>query len=514
MIDVEEIFEHFADEYDPEMIEYMNEVVFEESRYIFTTRESGKQYGYCTYCGEKYENDYTMHHKTKEKCPECGSECNVQASGYGRKTMFDERYFIWYEKSQINPEIIVARGIYAERDWRGDDYWNVETEFEDIILYVFENDNSRAIKRESWNPPTRIENGIFKGGWVECSSVYSMYNQDHYSHIEHFCSRKSIENAVENTAYQYSCWEEYYEDDMVQYFDMYSKWPCIEYLTKLGFENLVSDKLNGFRTYRAVNWRGKTLSDVLKIDNEDLHEIKENNIRFSFLELKYFQIAKDQGQRISFQEAIQIASQYGGYYKDIKEISKYSPLKKIIKYITKQYKKDDKNNYYSERTVLTDWRDYIYDCIKLEMDLQDDKVLYPRDLYRAHQNTIKQVEIKENKEFDKEITQRLPELRKYIYQNKELIIRPARSSLELIEEGKALNHCVGTYAEKYAKKETIILFIRKIKEPNKPYYTVEVKREEVWQVRGKNNCAKNEEVDLFLEEFKCNIFNKNQKISA
>ena len=59
---------------------------------------------------------------------------------------------------------------------------------------------------------------------------------------------------------------------------------------------------------------------------------------------------------------------------------------------------------------------------------------------------------------------------------------------------------MGSYVNKVAKGETIILFIRKESEPDKPYYTMEWKGK-VIQCRGKNNCDMTNEVRKFVNEF-------------
>ena len=88
---------------------------------------------------------------------------------------------------------------------------------------------------------------------------------------------------------------------------------------------------------------------------------------------------------------------------------------------------------------------------------------------------------------------------------------PASSQNELIEEGKALAHCVGGYAERCSKGETDIIFIRKNDEPNKPFVTMEVRENEVVQVRAFKNRKPTEEVLEFVEEFKKQVLNKLSK---
>ncbi|ASN68263.1 hypothetical protein 10S11_1, partial [uncultured Caudovirales phage] len=126
-----------------------------------------------------------------------------------------------------------------------------------------------------------------------------------------------------------------------------------------------------------------------------------------------------------------------------------------------------------------------------------------------------QIKIKENKKYDEQIRNRVKSLQKYCFKYKGLVIRPAESSKELIKEGAALNHCVAThYTKSYAKGVTNILLIRKEEEPNKPYYTVEIRNNNIIQVHGKGNCIANNEVKEFIEVFKeSKLKQKNRNIS-
>ena len=87
----------------------------------------------------------------------------------------------------------------------------------------------------------------------------------------------------------------------------------------------------------------------------------------------------------------------------------------------------------------------------------------------------------------------------YAFQWWGLLIRPAASQRELVEEGDALKHCVGTYAKDHANGKTAIFFVRRAKEPKKSYYTLELDEGKltVRQNRGRRNCARTKEVEEF-----------------
>ena len=77
------------------------------------------------------------------------------------------------------------------------------------------------------------------------------------------------------------------------------------------------------------------------------------------------------------------------------------------------------------------------------------------------------------------------------------MIRPCAAPEELDTEGKTLNHCVATYKEKHADGKTAIFFLRRASEPEKPWYTLELKLDDftVLQNRGKCNCARTAAVE-------------------
>lgn len=257
----EEIHAHFPDKVSKEIMDYVNDEVLLGSRYIFTQRSgSGQQYGYCTHCKKTFRTDNHKHNE-RVRCTECESECVAKSSGRGRGKMYDEAYFVWYEKSLTSPNAITARGIHVIRDYR-ECYRSAETKFRVTAMYVFEPGKSVMIDQE------------WKGNWRKRRSIYSestgvmRYKNCYYS-------RKSISKAVEGTLFQYCTWEQYHFDDMLNFFDLAAKYPCVEYLTKLGLSNFVKEKIYGNNMYRVINWNGKTLNKVLRLNKQDIKTLRD-----------------------------------------------------------------------------------------------------------------------------------------------------------------------------------------------------------------------------------------------
>ncbi|MGL4571837.1 MAG: PcfJ domain-containing protein [Clostridium sp.] len=183
----------------------------------------------------------------------------------------------------------------------------------------------------------------------------------------------------------------------------------------------------------------------------------------------------------------------------------------MYRYVTKQFDKDkEKGRYQVYGDVLSIWNDYIKDLIKLKIDVK--KNICPKNVFDSHNNFQKQIKYLEDKRLDEAIKANLKARELMIYKDEDFIIRPAVSSKEIVEEGKALHHCVGGYVNKYAEGRTNILFLRNIDEEDTPFYTVEVSTDfKVLQVRGYKNKSATEDIDLFIDSYKDNVLNELRK---
>lgn len=490
---------HFPAVMSQDLCDYARDVAFLYSRYLFTRREGKRQFGYCTHCRQENETS-GLRHGESTKCQACGSECSVKASGKGRKYMVDEAYFVYYEKSLVNPNAITARGLYAVRDYR-EDYRDVETLVEVKAMYLFEPGSSVMVERPwLWYSDT---NGMSMGErWSTHKTVSSLSNSI-MSHKPCYCSRDSIRTAVQGTPFQYSTWEQYQSGDMVKFFDLAAKYPCVEYLTKLGMSRIVDAKLNGDKTYGVVNWRARSPLKVLRMTKQELNNLRTTNVTIDPWYLYLWSVSKKDGSNYSFADLTQLSAEISGWNdSNLRQALKMTSLRKLMTYLSKQLRKPEVRKYYTSKSqLLSTWNDYMADCVSLTLDTSNETVKFPRNLYDAHQNTIAQVKVKEVAALQRQITSRCKALQKLRFEANGFVLRPATSSKELIEEGKALEHCVGRYAPEYAKGEKDLFVLRMAAEPDKPFYTLELRGGHVTQCRGLKNCVPTKEVRAFIELF-------------
>lgn len=78
-------------------------------------------------------------------------------------------------------------------------------------------------------------------------------------------------------------------------------------------------------------------------------------------------------------------------------------------------------------------------------------------------------------------------MKKYSFELDGLRIVFPLTAASIRREGKALDHCVGGYAERHIKGVVTILFLRKVREPNTPYVTIEMDGNQIRQIHGYGN---------------------------
>ncbi|AYB47681.1 PcfJ domain-containing protein [Paenibacillus lautus] len=500
----EEFKAHFPEKISAQLERYVTDTVLKESRYLFIKTVAKVQFAYCTHCKKQHRPLERLRHKQVELaiCPNCKSKCGVRSAGIGRKFMCDTAVLVWYEKSVQDNQAITARVISVYRDYSGD-FKEVITKYNSSHMYLFQPGNSTYFSY-SMKQPKKLRSafdGEYKyGSWKKHMSV------------------KNIRQAVQGTPFQYCTWEQYtkydngaYISDMTEFFDLAARYPCIEYLTKSGFSSMVWAKLYRDKTYGAINWNGKTIFDVLRLNKVELNEIRKSGLEVSHQALRTYQKNRKKDMGLGVVESILAADLEMPIYQDyLKELLRLTTEKAIYKYVLKQIRNHG-DHYKRAANVITDWRDYRLDCLELNIDIREDKNLFPNDLHEAHDKLRKQIKMKADEALNKKVAKRVSILESFRFEKYGLILRPAASTIELFDEGKMLKHCVGRYSERYATGYCDIFFIRKAEEPDKPFYTLEIQKGKIVQCRGFKNSDMTHEVVAFVKAFVKEKLTKKKK---
>ena len=133
---------------------------------------------------------------------------------------------------------------------------------------------------------------------------------------------------------------------------------------------------------------------------------------------------------------------------------------------------------------VREYLDYLNMKKELGYDMTDSIVLFPKNLKAAHDKAVIEKDERTAETRKMEVEERFKEIRTrfkgadkvYHYESGALVIRPAMSASEIVDEGRLLHHCVGGdgYLRSHAERRKIICLLRTKKNPEEPYITVEL----------------------------------------
>ncbi len=294
---------------------------------------------------------------------------------------------------------------------------------------------------------------------------------------------------------------------LVSYLALWRKRPTVENLLVQGCGRFLAELIDkekssgmdrgGIPKLSEVNWKEKRPSQMLGLNKEEFRHMRR--MGWNAEDLERYRLVKKAGLYVKLPEGMELLKTRPAY--DINLVLEEAPRTdfwRTIRYLNRQ---------------KSDWRtlrDYRRMAVEDGRDLTDNLVCWPRNLAASHQRQIAEREaIRNRKEAEKrakeqaerkeKFRERLVVLEELSFQRGGLLIRPCTDEAELIQEGKSLHHCVASYAKDHASGKTAILFIRKVEEPDKPFFTLEFdeKRQIVRQNRGLRNCDRTPEVTAF-----------------
>ena len=159
---------------------------------------------------------------------------------------------------------------------------------------------------------------------------------------------------------------------------------------------------------------------------------------------------------------------------------------------------------------LKDYFDYLRNCVKLKYNLEDTAIIKPKDFKKAHDEAYKRVDYISNKVIYDKANKVFKKLQKLEFTDKTFALIVPKEAFDLINEGKNLHHCVGSYIERVAKHESMIFFIRKINDLSQSYFTLEINPQDlkIVQCRGDHNVFADNKIFSFVHKWQTEKLNK------
>lgn len=468
-----------------------------ENAYIIFDNRQGK--AVCTRCGKEFPTKKltNVKHNEKTHCPKCGAAAEYKAGHYGRKKLTEYFRILVFTRR--------GKSVYGTLH-------EITVGFEPFgrpilhkwlaAMYVFKENKQIYYKHhKSWSFGNEY--------WTESYDVrMPTPPRGHYYYPAKFEYTELYTDNLESV-FTKSCLKYHYDAEfftnheigpreMINYINQSLKYPAIELLRKAGYTNLVLNRIRGNSgCLGATNIKGKNLESILKLPRRWRKKVK--SLDMTHAELRVFQQLSEEFKAIADHEFLRQYMCSEWYRRDVE---RFVSMEKAVQYIKTQ------------GHSISLYKDYLVAAHSIGEDMSSKVILFPKNFMQEHDRVTSLQKVQEDEQSRRAMAEVVEKIKRQfpLYQQGSFLIRVAESQNELNEESKALSHCVRTYGEKVAKGKTMIFFIRRIDEPDIPFYTLELNnKREMVQCRGNRNCNMTEEVKTFVDGWLEYINKKSKK---
>ena len=489
-------------------------------QYIFYDyQRKGPERAFCTACRHEV-SIAAAKHNASGTCPRCKKKITFKCRGR-RGRIFDRATVQVLQKAEGNG--LVLRIIKVYRSFADSD---IPNHFE-----IWENARQFITLSSSGQCSVDAYYYHYKAGYdltPWCNGYRPVFDRWKYNFTADMSGvlyQRNLSDTLKDTPWAYSQLEAFSGiasfSGVATFLSGYIKRPKIEHLIKMKLYRLVSGIIYGGYSYsalQAINFNGENMRAILGIDRPYFPLLRELNPSIDQLHLIRQLLQADHKpstEQIKWFIASKISNADAA-----KELLAHMSVHKLQRYVEQQFAPEDEAalkrvDYYKMNTLITDYHDYLCMCKELQYDVKNSFILFPRELKAAHDSVAKTLKDKRTAEHEKAIAGSFDEWQKrYQYQSKELMMIPPHSAKEIADEGAALHHCVRHYVKKVAEKESVILFVRNVDEPDKSLCTVEVRDGQVVQTRGFDNEDPPAKIKAFIERWKRQVLCAADKTAA
>lgn len=419
--------------------------------------------GWCTYC-EKQVPIREPRHNKEGSCPCCRHKITFKADKKAGvvNTKSANMYLI-----QRCKDGFVIRQFNASARYRPGARQNPETCNWEIRRVIYEGKSRRNYVWEDFKQ--RGLRWCLQDSYRCCWAVPGkVYGKTMPSLGRHELSRTGLPEVVANSN----------EVDPEYYIDALSRHPALERIAKAGLYRLALEYAAHPECCKNAFADCGDLAKYLGIDKHLMSRLRESH--GGILYLKWLRFEKKSAKAVP-DEVIKWFEKNQIYPDTVEFImGKMSGLQ-VYHYISRQMAENEK----PAKDVVREWKDYMSMAKRLHMDTNDAIVYRVKKLFQRHDELVALVAKKDAQEEIRNLQKKFPGVdkicaavkAKYEYIGEKYRIVAPDGIGDIIAEGRTLHHCVGSserYFDRIQSHEAYILFLRKVENPNVPYYTLEI----------------------------------------
>lgn len=479
---------------------WLHKSVIEEHFIFYEYSKNGATRGYCSYCQKEVPIKNPRYNKTGV-CPCCRKK--VIFKSIGKVGYVQTNEYTAYLPQQCKDGMMLREFVVRQVYYKGKH--TTPTLFYHEIRRALFDPYGKQLRAYCW--------GIYKMQyfrWIATDNCfpgwngYGRHNGKVYGKTLPGLTRRGLGRTglIEHIKQKSKL-------DPEKYLAVYNAVPLLEQLSKANLPQMVNECLENYYSYAETIGASKetSLTKCLGIDAQGMKRLRNNHAGIEFV--KWLRGEKATG-KILPDEVILWYCKEGLSWKDINFITDRMDAVQIYHYIRRNMREYKMPS----RQVLITWADYLSMAKKFNYNVADEYIYRTKKLKQRHDELAARSDANISIQAGR-ILQKFPDLEKiiqslankYSYRGKEYIISAPADIEEIIMEGRCLNHCIANserYWERMERHESYLLFLRKARVPNEPYYTMEIEPDgTVRQIRtyGDNQNEDIAQVKGFLKEW-------------
>lgn len=487
--------------------------------YFFYDYQKGKvvKKGICSACSHEIELT-GVQHNAQGVCPHCGRLLTMKSNGK-RGTLRDRATASLIQK--YGEHELLIRIVKAHSIWRKGETQEL-TWYEAIRIIIGRKADGEIVTEVYHDSFESAGITSWKSGYPPVLHLYG------YNFNAETCGavyERNLSKVLAGTAWQYCQLKEFYigchrEDmEILPYLKAYLKHPRLEHLVKVGFLHLVTDMVYKNYHFCQLDEDQNRTHQILHVQAEDVQFLQELDIGAEPLQIfqKYCKM-KLQGRQELLRWQLQRQVKY-----NIQEILQYTTPHKMIRFLEYQFPLligetttlPARTRYSSMQDLVREYWDYLAMCKKERYNMKNNFVLFPKNLQEAHDKVAQRIKQKADAKMRRDFKAAYRRIMAQLdFEMEGMKIVYPKTPDEIVAEGHALHHCVGSYVERVARQECIILFLRKCEDVAKPFYTIEIQHKKVVQVRGMLNESATPEVEQFISRWQKDVLERPAVLQA
>lgn len=466
------------------------------ARYLFIDNKNGDCT--CPKCGKELHLGRTKH-KDMFICPSCSNKLQIQHTW--RMSQYLETIEWMAIPKVVNNNVLCLRYVLAYQDRNKPmqvyeaarmfiDERHAEPEYYCLGTKGWGRGKVPYFRRDTFITPNRF--------WCAYASPYH---------------RNFFKEIDKMNCFKYYSVKENYDDTRLvsQLLYQIRAAKINEMLSKTGMKAIVDEHLYYFVTHQdriyPLNYKASSLKDILELDQP----------RFNLLR-------KYPSQQLMFW----LRSHTDVNVKQLEEVdgntSMYEHAKELVNKIGVSF---TKANRFLAGVNYWEYTHYLSNLEKLGYDIKDKYYSLPKDFKAADDRITAEY----NKKLDEEKIAKLSAkdvlikkisdglrqmsgLQEFLSGSNGLLVYIPESVRDLIEEGRNLHNCIGSYVDRISEGKTLVFFVRKLDNPDAPFVAFEYVNGEVVQCRyDHNEKVEDTEIINFVDAFS-NVLRENKVLCA